>query len=155
MSTRYYFGVDPGSSSGSICAINEKGAPVLTFPLKDQSDADIKEALNMIMDTGLPMFGALEQVHAMPKQGVSSTFKFGGSYGALRAHMVWADVHLDRVTPHRWQTALGCRTRGDKNVTKHKAQEMFPLTRVTHSIADGLLLAQYARQFGTWREGAV
>lgn len=151
MSERYFFGVDPGAS-GSICAVNENCYPVLTFALKDRTDDDIKEALEMVMAAERPMNGVLERVHAMPKQGVSSTFKFGASFGALRSHMTWAGIRRELVSPHKWQQSLGCLSRGDKNVTKRKAQEMFPTVRVTHAIADGLLLAVYALKFGTWKE---
>jgi hypothetical protein len=151
MSERYFIGVDPGAS-GSICAINETAFPVLTLSLKDKTDHDIREALLLVVGAGLPMSGVLERVHAMPKQGVSSTFKFGASFGALGAHLVWAGVRFELVTPHKWQASLGCLSRGNKNVTKRKAQEMFPTVRVTHAIADGLLLAVYALRFGTWKE---
>ena len=151
MSKRYFIGVDPGAS-GSICAINEECFPVLTLPLKDQTDHDIKEMMEMLRDAGRVMSGALEKVHAMPKQGVSSTFKFGASYGALRTHMTWGGVRFELVTPHKWQADLGCLSKGDKNVTKRKAQEMFPELRVTHGIADGLLLAVWALNYGMWKE---
>lgn len=154
MSKRYFIGVDPGAS-GSICAINESAFPVLTFALKDRTDVDIKEALTMMMGAELPMSGVLERVHAMPKQGVSSTFKFGSSFGSLGAHLVWAGIRFELVSPHKWQQSLGCLSRGNKNVTKRKAQEMFPTLRVTHAIADGLLLALYALNFGTWKEDTV
>jgi hypothetical protein len=36
-------------------------------------------------------------------------------------------------------------TRGDKNVSKRRAQEIFPMIKVTHSVADALLIAEYNR----------
>jgi crossover junction endodeoxyribonuclease RuvC len=154
MSERYFIGVDPGAS-GSICAINEWGFPILVMSLKDQTNRDIMEALQMMAGADKSMNGVLERVHAMPKQGVSSTFKFGTSFGALGAHLTWAGVRFELVTPHKWQGALGCLSRGDKNVTKRKAQEMFPNIKVTHAIADGLLMALYSLKFGLWREEAI
>ncbi len=41
---------------------------------------------------------------------------------------------------------LDCMTGGDKNVTKRKAQELFPEIKVTHAIADALLIGEYARR---------
>lgn len=151
MSTCYYVGVDPGAS-GSICTINERGTPIMLIPLKNMTDDDIRENLEVLMQLNLPLNGVIERVHAMPKQGVSSTFKFGTSFGALRAHMTWAGVRREFVTPHKWQSDLGCRSRGDKNVTKRAAQQLFPRTKVTHAIADGLLLAEWGRRFGAWGE---
>lgn len=55
-------------------------------------------------------------------------------------------VPFEEVTPAKWQGALGCRSKGDKNVTKRKAQELFPEVKMTHAIADAYLLAEYCRQ---------
>ena len=88
---------------------------------------------------------ALEKVHAMPKQGVSSSFNFGRCYGMLEAFLVAAAVPYDLVTPQRWQRDLDCLTRGKKNVTKLRAQQLFPKIKVTHAIADALVLAEWCR----------
>ena len=49
------------------------------------------------------------------------------------------------VSPVKWQTAMGCRTGGDKNVSKAEAQRLWPSLKITHRNADSLLLAEYAR----------
>lgn len=41
---------------------------------------------------------------------------------------------------------MGCLTNGDKNITKQRAQQLFPSAKVTHKIADALLLAEYCRR---------
>jgi len=66
----------------------------------------------------------IERVHAMPRQGVSSTFKFGHIYGFLRACIIENRARLREITPAKWQKALGCLSKGNKNVTKAKAQEL-------------------------------
>jgi len=38
---------------------------------------------------------------------------------------------------------MGCMTKGDKNVSKRRSQELFPQIKVTHAIADALLIASY------------
>jgi len=43
---------------------------------------------------------------------------------------------------------MGCLTKGDKNVSKRRAQELFPALKVTHAIADALLIAEFARRAG-------
>lgn len=149
MTPGYYMGVDPGGS-GSICVVNMSAFPVLHMPLKNATDHDIKEMLEMVKGNGHPIYCAFEKVHAMPKQGVSSTFKFGQSFGALIAHITWAGAKYEMVPPRKWQSAMSCLSGGDKNVTKRKAQELFPEVRITHAIADGLLLAEYARRYGAW-----
>ena len=60
---------------------------------------------------------------------------------------------FEEVAPQVWQKVLGCLSRGDKNVTKAKAQQLFPAIKVTHAIADALLLAEYARRVWVARNG--
>ena len=91
-------------------------------------------------------FAVLEKVHAMPRQGVVSSFKFGESFGFCQGMLVAAGVRFELHTPQKWQKHMGCMSRGDKNVTKAKAQQLFPGTKITHAIADALLLADYARR---------
>ena len=90
----------------------------------------------------------IEKVHAMPKQGVSSTFTFGRGYGQLEMACAWAKIPVTRVTPATWQRSLGCLSKGDKNVTKARAQELYPQIKMTHAIADALLIATYGIQTG-------
>ena len=92
--------------------------------------------------------GVLQRVRAMPRQGVSSTFKFGTSYGFCRGLLVSFSVPFEDVTPWKWQRELKCLSKGDKNVTKAAAQRLFPDQKVVHATADAMLLAEYARRFG-------
>ena len=88
----------------------------------------------------------LEQVGPMPKQGVVSVFKFGRGYGNLEMALTAASIPFERVTPQKWQKAMSCMTKGDKNVSKRKAQELFPHLKITHATADALLIAEYGRR---------
>ena len=75
--------------------------------------------------------------------GVVSAFTFGRGYGNIEMALTAAGIPFERVRPQVWQKALGCLTKGDKNITKRKAQELFPSIKVTHAIADSLLIANY------------
>jgi hypothetical protein len=57
-----------------------------------------------------------------------------------------ASIPFERVRPQAWQKALACMTKGDKNVSKRRAQELFPSMKITHAIADSLLIAEYNRR---------
>jgi hypothetical protein len=57
-----------------------------------------------------------------------------------------AGIPYDLVLPVKWQTAMSCRTKGDKNVSKARAQQLFPDVKVTHAIADALLIAEFCRR---------
>ena len=85
----------------------------------------------------------LEQIHSSPQMGVKSAFTFGNGFGHLEMALTAAGIPFERVRPQVWQKAMGCMTKGDKNVSKRKAQELFPNIKVTHAIADALLIASY------------
>jgi crossover junction endodeoxyribonuclease RuvC len=85
----------------------------------------------------------LEQVHSSPQMGVVSSFTFGNGFGRLEMALTAAEIPFERVRPQVWQRAMGCMTKGDKNVSKRKAQELFPNIKVNHAIADALLIATY------------
>jgi hypothetical protein len=65
------------------------------------------------------------------------------SFGHLEMALTAAGIPFTRIRPQVWQKELGCLTKGDKNVTKRKAQELFPSLKVTHATADALLIAKY------------
>ena len=75
--------------------------------------------------------------------GVKSAFTFGNGFGHLEMALTAAAIPFERVRPQVWQKATGCMTKGDKNVSKRRAQELFPSIKVTHAIADALLIASY------------
>jgi Holliday junction resolvasome RuvABC endonuclease subunit len=75
--------------------------------------------------------------------GVKSAFTFGNGFGHLEMALTAAGIPFERVSPQRWQKALGCLTKGDKNVSKRRAQELFPSMKITHATADALLIAYY------------
>jgi hypothetical protein len=137
-------GIDPGWSGGAALLSDTgelMGKSVVSF--SRMTEQDIIDAVDelMIAHPG-PVVCYLESVHAMPKQGVCSAFKFGMIYGLLRGLVIGSARVID-VTPQRWQKTLGCLTHGDKNISKAKAQQLFPGVKVTHGNADALLIAYY------------
>ena len=139
-----FVGIDPGAS-GAIAWIPPAGEPNAE-PIASMTDRDVLDALRWVRGMWSDARAVLEEVHAMPRQGVSSTFKFGVSFGALRMALVAAALPFDLVAPLKWQTTMRCRSHGDKRVTRARAQELFPSLRVIHATADALLLAEYARR---------
>lgn len=139
-------GIDPGNS-GCITVLDGE---IVSHCRLDMSDRDVSDFLAMHQG-----FAYLENVHSMPGQGVSSSFKFGQSFGFLRGLLVAHWIPFDLVQPAKWQTAMGCaRPKGEKkesqtehkNRTKRRAQELFPEITITHAIADSLLIAEYGRR---------
>jgi len=135
-------GLDPGVNGSAVLLRSDGSVDIAQF--NKMTQADIAEVLSeWTMDTETPCFAYLEKVHAMPKQGVSSTFKFGTGFGFLIGCLTALKIPFEYATPNAWQKALRCQSRGDKNVTKQKAQQLFPSEKVIHATADALLIAEY------------
>ena len=136
-------GIDPGlSGAAAIISPNRSFIEVIVFSQSTPADismwfATYKRHLAMCY---------LEGVNAMPRQGVVSMFKFGMNYGLWQGLLIAHGIPFQRVYPLKWQTFLGCRTGGDKNISKARAQELFPSLKITHATADALLIAEYGRR---------
>lgn len=137
-------GVDPGLAGGLV-VVND--GPPLAYKMPT-TDKDLWEILTDIRKLGVQI-AVLETVTSSPQMGVTSAFTFGRGYGHLEMGLIAADFRIERVRPQVWQKAMGCLTKGDKNVSKRKAQELFPQVKVTHAIADALLLSEWGRRFLT------
>lgn len=68
----------------------------------------------------------VERVGAMPKQGLSSTFRFGYSAGTLHGLLASMDLPLEFVRPQAWQAGIRIQGQG-KDAARARAQELFPL----------------------------
>lgn len=138
-------GVDPGKNGG-IAALSHDGEVHLAAKMPPTH----RDLWNLIKPYGGELnFCYLEKVHSMPGQGVKSTFTFGEGFGALQMALTAAGIPFELVTPNKWQKAMGCQTKGDKNVSKAAAQRLFPNIKITHAIADALLIAEYGRRLRT------
>ncbi len=95
---------------------------------------------------------ALEKVHAMPGQGVTSMFKMGVGLGAWRGILAANGIPHEEPTPQRWQKVMLDGMGKGKDASRLRAIELFPhladqLSRKKdHGRADALLLAEYARR---------
>jgi Holliday junction resolvasome RuvABC endonuclease subunit len=135
-------GIDPGLSGGMV-ALNPQGEPFLVVALKE--DYVVADQLRTLLPS-FHIFAFVERVHSMPKQGVSSTFKFGASWGFIRGVLTALKIPFEEPTPQVWQKAMSCLSRGDKNVTKAMAQRLYPEIRWTHATADAALIATYGKR---------
>lgn len=140
-------GIDPGTNGG-IAWITDGKPCVEKMPDTLQ---DLWELIQDIRAVSSPPLGIgdmnamayIEQVHSSPQMGVKSAFTFGNGFGHLEMGLTAAGIPFTRIRPQVWQKELGCMTKGDKNITKRKAQELFPSLKVTHATADSLLIATY------------
>lgn len=141
-------GIDPGASGG-IAWIQDGKPCVEKMP---ETMADLWELISELYEhthqrSGLFSCKAyIEQVYSSPQMGVKSAFSFGQSFGQLEMALTAASIPFERITPQKWQKAMGCMTKGDKNVSKRRAQELFPDLKITHATADAILIAEYGKR---------
>lgn len=157
-----YVGADPGVSGG-IAVLSLRGGVLATHKMPD-TIGDLIALFREIRSKAVDRFGSAAPVDGAPfvrlvvervnagvfrkagKMGVVSAFTFGRSVGNLHTAITAAGIPFDEVMPVKWQTVMGCRTKGDKNISKRRAQQLFPNVTVIHAIADALLLAEYCRR---------
>ena len=66
----------------------------------------------------------IEDVHAMPKQGVSSVFSFGRALGVVEGVLAGDGWSVRYVSPAKWKKALGLSA--DKGESRRRAIELWP-----------------------------
>ena len=154
MSDQLIIGIDPGKGGG-IAFFFADGPIVHKMPdtLKDIADLFV-EVVAAKIGGWTPFVGLayIEKGHSSPQMGVTSAFTFGQGYGALLMLLTCRGIPFEQVTPQKWQKAMGCMSKGDKNVTKRRAQELFPQLKITHATADALLIGEYGRRI---RQGTI
>ena len=116
-----YIGIDPGAK-GSMCLISNGKVVFKDFDLKDYSST-LKTFCNT-NDTELMV--AIEKVHAMPGQGVSSSFSFGQRLGELEGMLTALQIPYELVAPRDWQKACGIPTKSDKKGIASVIQKLYP-----------------------------
>lgn len=145
----FYIGIDPGANGG-IAALCDNGL-YAAWSLKDLTEDEIVNILKFHAKT----HAMLEQPFFQPKFafGISKLMRsFGFLQGVLAAHK----IKREYVRPRDWQKALGCLTKGDKNVTKALAQRLFPdAENITHATADAILIAEHCRRTVLGRDGQL
>jgi crossover junction endodeoxyribonuclease RuvC len=93
----------------------------------------------------------LEQVGAMPGQGVSSMFKFGRGFGTVIGVVGALKIPLHLVAPTRWKAHF--RLPADKEAARALALRTFPACgfqfqrKKDHGRAEAALLARYGAEF--------
>ncbi len=149
-------GIDPGKSGG-IAVLWPSG--IYQAWKLPATERDLWEVLNEIdhiaLSESLNCTAFIEKVSSSPQMGVVSAFKFGRSLGLVHMGCICIGWRVEWVTAQKWQRALGLKVSGKglgqddtskKNRNKAKAQELFPDAKITHALADALLLAEFGRR---------
>ncbi len=151
-------GIDPGIS-GSICffqdgVINDViEMPTMTEGKKNKKQVNSSQIFNEIKDRVKKIDNkdvkvVIEQVSAMPGQGVTSMFNFGQSFGILKGICSSMQLPMYFVRPAKWKRYFNL-INSEKDASRTKAIQIFPyfspqLSRKKDSNkADAILIASF------------
>jgi hypothetical protein len=95
----------------------------------------------------------LEQVHSMPKQGVSSSFKFGTNFGIWQMACSAMEWPTELITPQRWRKSLDSSIplKPTKEDLRQYALRRWPegkdylQKKGDHGRAEAMMMAMYAK----------
>ena len=131
----FIIGIDPGIS-GAICFFeNGKIIEIIDMPImndgkKNKKQVNGAQIYNEIYEQikNIPKHEinvVLEQVSAMPGQGVTSMFNFGQSFGVIKGICAAMRLPLHFVRPAKWKKYFNL-LNSEKQASRTKAIEIFP-----------------------------
>ena len=151
-------GIDPGIS-GALCffsngnIIDVIDMPTMAEGKKNKKQVNGRQIFNEILNIKNTFAGhkinvVVEQVSAMPGQGVTSMFNFGQSFGVIKGICSAMELPIFYVRPARWKKYFNL-INAEKDASRTKVIEMFPkisqkLSRKKdNNKADAILIAKY------------
>ena len=151
-------GIDPGIS-GSICffqdgkIIDVVEMPTMTEGKKNKKQVNGAQIFNEIYDRIKKLDKKdikviIEQVSAMPGQGVTSMFNFGQSFGILKGICSAMQLPMYFVRPAKWKKYFNL-INSEKDASRTRAIEIFPYfssqlsKKKDSNKADAILLASF------------
>ena len=150
-------GIDPGIS-GSICFFEDgKILEVIEMPVMTEGKKNKKqvngaqiynEFLKRINRKDYEIRVVIEQVSAMPGQGVTSMFNFGQSFGILKGICSAMQLPMFFVRPAKWKKYFNL-INSEKDASRTRAIEIFPYfstqlsKKKDSNKADAILIASF------------
>lgn len=140
-----FIGIDPGKG-GAIAVISDDKTVIATATFSE-------EAYRAIVSENRNSFAVVEDVHAMPKQGVTSMFNFGYNKGWIMGLLYANLVSVELVSPQKWKKIFSLN--GEKQKSIERAKQLFPCVsllatprckKAHDGLAEALLMAEYARR---------
>ena len=128
-------GIDPGIT-GAICFFSDgKVIDVIDMPTmaegkKNKKQVNGRQIYNEIMliknkFKSEKMSVIVEQVSAMPGQGVTSMFNFGQSFGVIKGICSAMELPIFYVRPAKWKRHFNL-INSEKDASRTKVIEMYP-----------------------------
>ena len=153
----FIIGIDPGIS-GSICFFEDgKIIEVIEMPVMTEGKKNKKqvngaqiynEFFKRINNKDDEIRVVIEQVSAMPGQGVTSMFNFGQSYGILKGICSAMQLPMFFVRPAKWKKYFNL-INSQKDASRTRAIEIFPYfstqlsKKKDSNKADAILIASF------------
>lgn len=130
---KYHLGIDPGLSGALALYDSEKphvavmGMPTHTITVNGKKKRQIAlYQLAQFFDMWASDISkaTIEDPHAMPQQGVSSSFNFGFSCGVVQSMVAAHFIPMRLVRPSIWKRDM--KLTADKDASRRLASQMFP-----------------------------
>lgn len=142
-------GIDPGVEGG-LAVVRGDATIAHLRPFRPAwTEAEFVGAVEL----GLKILAAedsrivyMELVGHMTGDGAKGSNTFGRVDGLLRGALIAFGYRPQLVRPMLWQASMECMTGGNKNISKRRAQELWPAEKWTHYVADAALIAEYGRR---------
>ena len=126
-------GIDPGLS-GAIAVMHDKKVinmydmPVMAEGKKNKRQLNSSQLVNIIKENiheDEETIVVVEQVNAMPGQGVTSMFNFGQTFGAIKGVCAALKLPIFFVRPSKWKKHFEL-INSSKDASRTKVIEMYP-----------------------------
>ncbi len=149
-------GIDPGLS-GAIAILEDNKVlqifdmPVMAEGKKNKRQLNNAQLVNIIKDNtqgSEEKAVVVEQVNAMPGQGVTSMFNFGQTFGAIKGICAALNLPVFFVRPTKWKKHFEL-INSSKDSSRTKAIEMYPSLsnqlskKKDVNKSDAILIARY------------
>ena len=149
-------GIDPGLSGAIAILENNQVINIFEIPVMSEGKKNkrqlnsellvslLKENINNSEEVAV----VVEQVNAMPGQGVTSMFNFGQTFGAIKGICAALDLPIFFVRPSKWKKHFEL-INSSKDSSRTKAIEMYP--KLSNQLAkkkdvnksDAILIARF------------
>ena len=127
-------GIDPGLSGAIAVLKNNKVLNIFEIPVmsegkKNKRQLNSAQLVRLLKDNiknDEEVSVVVEQVNAMPGQGVTSMFNFGQTFGAIKGICAALSLPIFFVRPSKWKKHFEL-INSSKDSSRTKAIEMYPL----------------------------
>ena len=126
-------GIDPGLSGAIAVLDNNKVLKIYDMPVmaegkKNKRQLNSAQLVNIIKENIKnyeEINVVVEQVNAMPGQGVTSMFNFGQTFGAIKGVCAALNLPIFFIRPSKWKKYFEL-INSSKDSSRTKAIEMYP-----------------------------